>query len=98
MPGRARVANRQHNLSEPNFARALAPYTSPVLDLDTALANLDPQDLFRVWRWVDYLEECGVICPDAAHEWKCGIFQILEERGLEPDDIVPPLLETTPPV
>jgi hypothetical protein len=44
------------------------------------------------WRLVDSLEQAGEMAAEDAVRWKHGIFRLMMLWGLEPDDLVPPVL------
>ena len=47
------------------------------------------EDVFPVWCYVDRLEQSGEITDFEARRSKHEIFSVMEERGLEPDDVAP---------
>ena len=56
------------------------------------MALLQPDDLFPVWRLVDSLEQAGEMAVEYAARWKHGIYGLMMLWGLEPDDLVAPLV------
>ena len=61
-------------------------------EVPETLALLRPDDLFAVWCLVDSLEQAGEMAADDAVRWKHGIFGLMALWGLEPDDLIAPLV------
>ena len=45
-----------------------------------------------VWCLVDSLEQAGEMASEDTVRWKHGIYGLMMLWGLEPDDLVPPVL------
>ena len=61
-------------------------------EIPKTLALLRPDDLFPVWCLIDSLEQAGERAANDAVRWKHGIFGLMTLWGLEPDDLVRPLV------
>ena len=61
-------------------------------EISESLALLRPDDLFAVWCLVDSLEQVGEMAAGDAVRWKHGIYGLMMVWGLEPDDLIAPLV------
>ncbi len=61
-------------------------------EIPESLALLRPDDLFPVWCLVDSLEQAGEMAAEDAVRWKHGIYGLMMLWGLEPEDLIAPLV------
>ena len=71
----------------------LSPYASLNGRTLRTLALLKPDDLLPAWRMVVALEQAGEMDAGEAKRWKDGIFELMQRWGLEPDQLISPLLD-----